>query len=71
MQHVLGIETVVAQLVVHYLVGRKIFHHVRIVGDKPVGGKQEHGFRQRAAVKAIFGIAYGAHRHYDSHIRIA
>ena len=71
MEHVLAIETIVAKLVVHYLVGREIVE----TGEWRVGYaffrcEKECGFGELALVVTIFSIADGAYGEYDMDIGI-
>lgn len=61
MEHVFLVETVVAQLVVHQLIGWEIAHDAWILPHQPVGGKQQGGLGELAAMKTILGVSDGTH----------
>ena len=67
MQHVLGIETVVAQFVVHNLVRGKIIDAIEETLGLG-GAQQQGGLGQLATVKPILLIAYGTHGEDDAHL---
>ena len=61
MHHVGGIESIVAQVVHHNLVGRKIYN---LVGHQPhqvVSHHTQHGFAQAVLREAVGNVAYRAH----------
>ena len=57
MEHVIGIETVVAELVHHDFVGREIFAPVMEDGAEPVSGKQQGGLADLIAVRPILEMS--------------
>ena len=70
-EHAYEIETIVAQLVVHYLVGREIVETGECrVGHASFRCEKECGFGELALVVAVFGIADGAYGEDDVDIGI-
>ena len=69
-QHVGGVEAIVAKLVAHYLVRREVDAGVSLPSHF-VCRQQQRSFRYGAAVKAVLGVAYGADGEYDAHVRSA
>lgn len=67
MQHILSVETVVAQFVVHNLVRGKITDTIKEALGLG-GGQQQGRLGQLAAVEAVLLIAYGAHGEDDTHL---
>ena len=70
MEHVVGIETIVAQLVVENLVGREITKMGPEGSHHFIGGQQKGCLRQLTAVIAVLGIADGTDRQHDAHTGI-
>ena len=69
-QHVGRIEAIVAKLVAHYLVRRKVDAGVSLPSHF-VCRQQQRSFRYGAAVKAVLGVAYRTHGEHDAHVRPA
>ena len=71
MEHVGCIEAIVAKFVVYNLVGRKICNPAGIFPYHELGGEQQRGFRQLAAVIAILGVTYRTDGNYHIHVGIS
>lgn len=69
MEHVLGVEAVVAQFVHHELVGRKVGRPQ--LAAQPVGSEQERRLGQLALVVAILAVADGTDGDDDLHVGAA
>ena len=65
-EHVGVVESVVAELVVDNLVGRKIVHTA--FAYEAVGGHEQYRLRQLAAVIAVFPVAYRTDSDHDIHV---
>ena len=67
-EHIILVETVVAELVVHNLVSGKIIC-IQVLNEF-VGGKKQYRLRQLALVLAILAIANGTYGNNDVNLRI-
>lgn len=59
MEHIFLVETVVAQLIVHQLIGWEIAHDAWILPHQPVGGKQQGGLGELTAMKPYLAYRMG------------
>ena len=69
MEHVVGVEAVVTQLVHQYLVGGEIAGG-RLILAHFLHGKQQRRLGYLASVKAVFGISVRAYGEGDVQVRI-
>ena len=70
MNQVVSIKPVVAQLVHHYLISRKIQTHIRTLPTQAVHGKQQHRLAQLVGMQSIALMSYRAHRKHHLHVRV-
>ncbi len=60
-EHVFLVKTVVAQLIVHKLIGWEIAHYAWILPHQLIGGQQERSLRELAAMIAVFRVSDGTY----------
>ena len=58
--HIAGIETVIAEIIEHYLVGGEILRPAGICGTYPVDGQKKGRLACPVAVKTVGEVPYGA-----------